>query len=67
MRIAYAALRTPSRAEEAMAAGAAAGPPAATTPTKANCDPPVNISRLNTQVCQMSRPDATDRAPNEMP
>ena len=42
-------------------------PPAAITPMNANCDPPVNITRLSTQVCQISRPDAVASAPNEIP
>ncbi len=63
----YATFRTPRRPDEAIAAGAAATPPAPITPMKANCDPPVNITRLSTQVCQMSSPDATANAPNEMP
>ena len=67
IRMPYATLRTPSSDADAMAAGAAATPPAAMTPTKANCEPPVNISRLSTQVCQTSRPAATASAPNEMP
>ena len=60
-------MRTPSSDADAMAAGAAAMPPAPITPTNANCDPPVNMNRLSTQVCQTSRPDATASAPNEMP
>jgi hypothetical protein len=58
---------TPSRPAEAIAAGAAATPPAPITPMNANCEPPVNITRLSTHVCQTSSPDATARAPNEMP
>ena len=67
IRSPYATFRTPSSPAEAMAAGAAASPPAPITPMKANCEPPVNITRLSTQVCQTSRPDATASAPNEMP
>src|SRR5690606_18662174 len=67
IRIPYARLRTPSSAAEATAEGRAAMPPAPRTPMNANCDPPVNISRLSTQVCQTPSPDATASAPNEMP
>src|SRR3954471_10562207 len=45
----------------------AAAPPDARTPMRANWDPPLNMTRLSTQVCQMSRPDAVERAPNEIP
>ena len=34
---------------------------------RANCEPPENMNRLSTQVCQMSSPDATAKAPNESP
>ena len=57
----------PSIDDVAIAAGAAARPPVPMMLTKANCEPPVNISRLITQVCQMSRPAATASAPNETP
>src|SRR5215218_1931569 len=50
-----------------MPAGPAASPPEAITPTSAYWDPPENMSRLRTHVCQTSRPAATDSAPNEMP
>ena len=42
-------------------------PPPATTPMKANCEPPVNISRLSAMVCQTLSPEATPSAPNERP
>lgn len=42
-------------------------PPPATTPMKANCEPPLNIIRLSAMVCQKSKPDATERAPKEIP
>jgi hypothetical protein len=67
IRIPYAMLRTPSRAADAIADGAAARPPAPTMPTNANCEPPVNIRRLRTHVCQTSSPEATARAPKETP
>ncbi len=34
---------------------------------KANCDPPVNISRLSAQACATLSPAVTASAPNEMP
>ena len=40
-------------------------PPAATTPTRANCDAPVNITRDITHVCASERPAAVEIAPNE--
>src|SRR5689334_15133856 len=49
-----------------MAAGAPAGP-AASTPTKANCDPPLKRSRDSAWVWRRSRPAATDRAPKLTP
>jgi hypothetical protein len=42
-------------------------PPPATTPMNANWEPPLNSSRLRAMVCQKSRPDVTERAPNETP
>lgn len=60
-------MRTPSSADDAMAAGTAASPPAPMTPMKANCDPPVNMSRLSTQVCQTSSPEVVANAPNDTP
>ena len=57
----------PSMVAVAMAAGAAARPPAAMIPTKANCEPPVNITSESTCACQMSSPAATARAPKLMP
>jgi hypothetical protein len=44
-----------------------APPAAAITPMKANCDPPLNIRRLNTWVCHTSKPAVTDKAPKEIP
>ena len=67
MRIEYSDSRVASSVELAIAAGAAASPPVAITPMRANCDPPENISRLITQVCQTSSPAATASAPNETP
>jgi hypothetical protein len=57
----------PSMVAVAMAAGAAARPPAATMPTKANCEPPVNMTSESTWACQMSRPAATASAPKLTP
>ena len=51
----------------AIAAGAAASPPVATIPTKANWEPPVNISAESAWVCQIDRPAATERAPKLTP
>src|SRR4051812_8985176 len=34
---------------------------------KANCEPPVNITRLSTLACATVRPAATASAPNETP
>ena len=42
-------------------------PPPATTPMKANCEPPLNSSRLSAMVCQKSRPEVTDSAPKDTP
>src|SRR3954447_8609774 len=67
MRIEYSELRTPRSAAPVIAAGPAATPPLASTPITANCDPPENMNRLSTWVCQMSRPDATASAPNDSP
>src|SRR5690554_1210713 len=61
------ALRLPRSTAPAIAAGPAATPPDASTPISANCDPPENISRLSTQVCQTSSPAVTPSAPNEIP
>jgi hypothetical protein len=57
----------PSIDEVAIAAGAAASPPDAMMPTKANWEPPVKSTSESTCVCQMSRPAATARAPKLMP
>jgi len=46
-----------------MAAGMAERPPVATTPIKANCEAPENMTRLKTIVCQSVKPNATDNAP----
>jgi hypothetical protein len=49
------------------ASAAAADPPAAITPTVANCDAPVNTSSDIAQVWAGLRPAATDSTPKEMP
>jgi hypothetical protein len=58
-------LRTPSNS--AVAAPDKAAPPEAITPTNANWEAPVNTSNDRAQVCQTSRPAATETAPNEIP
>jgi hypothetical protein len=58
-------LRSPSRTPVTVAETTV--PPAVSTPTKANCEAPVNISRLRAQVCQTSRPADTDTAPKDRP
>src|SRR3954447_2958685 len=50
-----------------MAVPPAATPPEASTPIRANCEPPLNMTRLSTQACQTSSPDAVASAPNEIP
>ena len=62
---AYRPLRAPSSTAEA--APASPEPPAPSTPTSANCEPPLNISKLNTQACAALSPDAVASAPNETP
>ncbi len=57
----------PSIDDVAIAAGAAARPPVPMMLTKANCEPPVNISTESSCDCQMSRPAATASAPKLMP
>ena len=42
-------------------------PPAASTPTKANCEAPVNITSESAQVCATERPAATETAPKDTP
>ena len=42
-------------------------PPPATTPTTANCVPPVKASSESRQVCSVVSPAATDAAPNAKP
>ncbi len=42
-------------------------PPAASTPTRANCEAPVKTSSERAQVCQTSRPEVTLTAPKETP
>src|SRR3954451_22186669 len=59
----YRPFRNPSIA--AVAAPANGFPPAPTTPIRANCDAPVNMSTDRADVCRMDRPAATDRAPND--
>jgi len=56
-------LRMPRIAAAEIADAPAAVPPVASTPTRANCEPPVNMTRLITEVCQTSSPAATARAP----
>ena len=51
----------------AVATAASPVPPAPITPTKANCEPPVNMSSERAQVCQTDRPAATPRAPKDTP
>ena len=51
----------------AVTAPESGAPPAATTPTIANWDAPVNITNDRTQVCSTDRPAATETAPNETP
>jgi hypothetical protein len=46
---------------------ASAPPPAASTPTNANCDAPVNTSIDITHAWAGLRPAATARTPKEMP
>jgi hypothetical protein len=52
-----------------MAAGTAAkgDPPDAATPTKANCDAPVNITKLSTMVWPTVNPEPMEIAPKEAP
>ena len=61
----YTPLRSPSRV--AAPSAAAPLPPPATTPMKANCEPPVNISRLSAMACPTVRPAATASAPKDTP
>ena len=56
----------PSIEDAAIAAGAACRP-FAMMPTKANCEPPVNISRESAIACHVSSPAATASAPKLMP
>ena len=58
-------LRMPSNVAAPIAA--TPEPPPATTPMKANCEPPLNSSRLRAMVCQKSSPEVTDRAPKDTP
>ena len=57
----------PSIEEAAIAAGAAATPPAPTMLTNANWDPPVKRTSESTCACHTSSPAATARAPKLMP
>ena len=50
-----------------MAVPPAATPPDASTPIRANCDPPLNMTRLRTHACQTSSPEAVASAPKEIP
>jgi hypothetical protein len=58
-------LRVPS--SSAVSVPDSGAPPAASTPTKANWEAPVNTSSDSAQVCSTSSPEATDTAPNETP
>lgn len=51
----------------AVAAAESGAPPAAATPTNANCEAPVNITSESAQVCSTVSPEPTDTAPNEAP
>ncbi len=42
-------------------------PPAASTPMKANWEPPVKVRTERAQVCRTDSPDVTPSAPKEMP
>jgi len=42
-------------------------PPAAATPTKVNCEAPVNITKLSTTVWARVNPELTEIAPKEAP
>lgn len=55
----------PSKVEVAIAD--AADPPAAITPTTANCEPPENRSADRAWVCGIDKPEATDKAPKLTP
>src|SRR3954454_1672384 len=44
-----------------------APPPELSRQMRANCEPPLNMTRLSTQACQTSSPDAVASAPNEIP
>ena len=61
----YKPLRTPNKPDVRTAETAL--PPAPRTPMKANCDPPVNMSRDKAMVCHRFRPAAMDNAPKEIP
>nr|WP_233552938.1 hypothetical protein [Jiangella rhizosphaerae] len=58
-------MRTPS--SSAVGTAVSPAPPLPMTPTSANCDAPLNITRLSTMVCHTLSPDATETAPNEAP
>jgi hypothetical protein len=58
-------LRTPS--SSAVAAPVIGAPPPPTTPTNANCEPPLNNTNDSTHVCRIVNPDAVEIAPNERP
>src|SRR5689334_10713044 len=64
-RIAYRVLRAPSSSP--LVSAVPSVPPPATTPTTANCVPPVNASSDSSEVCSTDRPDATEAAPNATP
>src|SRR5207248_10037064 len=63
-RTPYRALRDPSSA--AVAAPAHTLPPAPRTPTRANCDAPVNMRTERVHVCSSERPAAVEMAPKEI-
>jgi len=58
-------LRSPSRS--AATSPANGDPPAARTPTRANCDAPVYMTALRTTAWVTLSPDRAARAPNVMP
>src|SRR5579864_9189536 len=60
----YSALRMPSR--HAVATPAQTPPPAPITPTRANCEAPVNMTSDRKHVCTSDRPDVAEMAPNEI-
>ncbi len=51
----------------AVSAPESGAPPAAATPTNANCEAPVNITSDRAQVWRTESPAATETAPKETP